>query len=73
MLEFAWEPTRRSSPHLPVKVSDELDGLVVRMPEKQIQPEPAGGLTVRLRALEASRADQAAAPAGRRLLIGANA
>ena len=37
MLDFAWEPdTARSRLTCQIKVTDELDGLVVTMPEKQI-------------------------------------
>jgi 2Fe-2S ferredoxin len=37
MLDFAWEPDpERSRLTCQLKVTDELDGLVVRMPEKQI-------------------------------------
>ena len=37
MLDFAWEPdTEKSRLTCQLKVSDDLDGLVVRMPEKQI-------------------------------------
>jgi 2Fe-2S ferredoxin len=37
MLDFAWEPDPvRSRLTCQLKVSDALDGLVVRMPEKQI-------------------------------------
>jgi 2Fe-2S ferredoxin len=37
MLDFAWEPDPvRSRLTCQLKVSDELDGLVVQMPEKQI-------------------------------------
>jgi ferredoxin, 2Fe-2S len=37
MLDFAWEPDPlRSRLTCQLKVTDELDGLVVRMPEKQI-------------------------------------
>ncbi len=37
MLDFAWEPdVVKSRLTCQIKVSDELDGLVVRMPEKQI-------------------------------------
>ncbi len=37
MLDFAWEPDmERSRLTCQVKVTDELDGLVVHMPEKQI-------------------------------------
>jgi len=37
MLDFAWEPDPRLSRlTCQLKVSDDLDGLVVRMPEKQI-------------------------------------
>ena len=36
MLEFAYEPDEFSRLTCQLKVSDELDGLVVRMPEKQI-------------------------------------
>jgi len=37
MLDFAWEPdTLKSRLTCQVKVTDELDGLIVRMPEKQI-------------------------------------
>jgi 2Fe-2S ferredoxin len=37
MLDFAWEPDPLASRlTCQLKVSDELDGLVVRMPEKQI-------------------------------------
>ena len=37
MLDFAWEPDPgRSRLTCQLKVSDDLDGLVVRMPEKQI-------------------------------------
>ncbi|MBV1865102.1 MAG: 2Fe-2S iron-sulfur cluster binding domain-containing protein [Rhodobacteraceae bacterium] len=37
MLDFAWEPdTVRSRLTCQVKVTDELDGLIVQMPEKQI-------------------------------------
>ncbi|MFO1104538.1 MAG: 2Fe-2S iron-sulfur cluster-binding protein [Amaricoccus sp.] len=37
MLDFAWKPDPRSSRlTCQIKVSDALDGLVVRMPEKQI-------------------------------------
>ena len=36
MLDFAYEPSELSRLTCQVKVTDELDGLVVRMPEKQI-------------------------------------
>lgn len=37
MLDFAWEPDPvRSRLTCQIKVTDDLDGLVVRMPEKQI-------------------------------------
>ena len=37
MLDFAWQPDpERSRLTCQLRVSDELDGLVVRMPEKQI-------------------------------------
>ena len=37
MLDFAWEPdTVKSRLTCQLKVTDDLDGLVVRMPEKQI-------------------------------------
>jgi 2Fe-2S ferredoxin len=37
MLDFAWEPDpERSRLTCQLRVSDDLDGLVVRMPEKQI-------------------------------------
>ena len=37
MLDFAWEPDpERSRLTCQLRVTDELDGLVVRMPEKQI-------------------------------------
>ena len=36
MLEFAFEPDENSRLTCQLKVSDELDGLIVRMPEKQI-------------------------------------
>lgn len=37
MLDFAWEPdTLKSRLTCQVKVTDDLDGLIVRMPEKQI-------------------------------------
>lgn len=37
MLDFAWEPdTARSRLTCQVKVTDDLDGLIVYMPEKQI-------------------------------------
>ncbi|MFQ5438654.1 MAG: 2Fe-2S iron-sulfur cluster-binding protein [Paracoccaceae bacterium] len=37
MLDFAWEPdVKRSRLTCQVKVTDELDGLIVRLPEKQI-------------------------------------
>ena len=36
MLDFAYEPNERSRLTCQVKVTPELDGLVVRMPEKQI-------------------------------------
>ena len=36
MLDFAWEPQETSRLTCQLKVTDELDGLVVQMPEKQI-------------------------------------
>lgn len=37
MLDFAWEPdTEKSRLTCQIKVTDDLDGLIVRMPEKQI-------------------------------------
>ena len=36
MLEFAYEPDEFSRLTCQLKVTDELDGLIVRMPEKQI-------------------------------------
>ena len=36
MLDFAYEPNKRSRLTCQVKVTPELDGLVVQMPEKQI-------------------------------------
>ena len=36
MLDFAYEPSELSRLTCQVKVTDELDGLVVKMPEKQI-------------------------------------
>ena len=36
MLDFAWEPQDSSRLTCQLKVTDELDGLVVQMPEKQI-------------------------------------
>jgi ferredoxin, 2Fe-2S len=37
MLDFAWEPDpERSRLTCQIRVTDEIDGLVVRMPEKQI-------------------------------------
>lgn len=36
MLDFAWEPSELSRLTCQVKVTDELDGLVVQLPEKQI-------------------------------------
>jgi len=36
MLDFAWEPSDLSRLTCQVKVTDELDGLVVKLPEKQI-------------------------------------
>ena len=36
MLDFAWEPNELSRLTCQVKVTDELDGLVVQLPEKQI-------------------------------------
>ena len=37
MLDFAWEPDpERSRLTCQLRVTDDLDGLVVRMPEKQI-------------------------------------
>tara|TARA_B100000902_G_C27139185_1_gene827697 strand:+ start:148 stop:471 length:324 start_codon:yes stop_codon:yes gene_type:complete len=37
MLDFAWEPdSERSRLTCQIKVTDELDGLIVHMPEKQI-------------------------------------
>lgn len=36
MLDFAWEPSDLSRLTCQVKVTDELDGLVVQLPEKQI-------------------------------------
>lgn len=37
MLDFAWEPDpQRSRLTCQIKVTDEIDGLVVQMPEKQI-------------------------------------
>ncbi|RMF38010.1 MAG: 2Fe-2S ferredoxin [Alphaproteobacteria bacterium] len=36
MLDFAYEPNERSRLTCQIKVTDELDGLVVQMPEKQI-------------------------------------
>ena len=36
MLDFAYEPSELSRLTCQVKVTDELDGLVIRMPEKQI-------------------------------------
>ena len=35
MLEFAWEPDRRSRLTCQIRVSDALDGLVVHLPERQ--------------------------------------
>jgi 2Fe-2S ferredoxin len=36
MLDFAWEPNELSRLTCQVRVTEDLDGLVVRMPEKQI-------------------------------------
>jgi 2Fe-2S ferredoxin len=36
MLDFAWEPSELSRLTCQVKVTDDLDGLVVQLPEKQI-------------------------------------
>ena len=37
MLDFAWEPDlERSRLTCQLKITDELDGLIVQMPEKQI-------------------------------------
>ncbi|MFT4715673.1 MAG: 2Fe-2S ferredoxin [Paracoccaceae bacterium] len=37
MLDFAWEPdTEKSRLTCQIKVTDDLDGLIVKMPEKQI-------------------------------------
>ena len=36
MLDFAWKPNELSRLTCQVKVTDELDGLVVQLPEKQI-------------------------------------
>lgn len=36
MLDFAWEPNELSRLTCQVKVTDDLDGLVVQLPEKQI-------------------------------------
>ena len=36
MLDFAWEPSDLSRLTCQVKVTDEMDGLVVQLPEKQI-------------------------------------
>ncbi len=36
MLDFAWEPSDLSRLTCQVKVTDDLDGLVVQLPEKQI-------------------------------------
>jgi 2Fe-2S ferredoxin len=36
MLDFAWEPAENSRLTCQIKVTPELEGLVVRMPEKQI-------------------------------------
>jgi 2Fe-2S ferredoxin len=36
MLDFAYEPNERSRLTCQVKVTDELDGLVLQLPEKQI-------------------------------------
>ena len=35
MLDFAWEPQANSRLSCQIVVSDELDGLVVRVPERQ--------------------------------------
>jgi len=35
MLDFAWEPQPASRLSCQIKVTDELDGVVVRIPEKQ--------------------------------------
>tara|TARA_B110000003_G_scaffold276546_1_gene323759 strand:+ start:3888 stop:4220 length:333 start_codon:yes stop_codon:yes gene_type:complete len=36
MLDFAWEPSELSRLTCQIRVTDDLDGLIVRMPEKQI-------------------------------------
>ena len=36
MLDFAWEPSELSRLTCQLRVTEDLDGLIVRMPEKQI-------------------------------------